>query len=86
MNKHLYNHPTTRSDRRRLRKNATGAEQKLWSILRNRLGDIHNPLYPPYFKGEIIGKTKPLKGIYREEHFTKCCDRPVLMRRLLEEY
>jgi very-short-patch-repair endonuclease len=36
MNKHLYNDPTTKSKRRCLRKNATDAEQKLWSILRNR--------------------------------------------------
>ena len=36
MNKHLCNDPTTKSKRRCLRKNATGAEQKLWSILRNR--------------------------------------------------
>ena len=36
MNKHLYNDPGTKLDRRRLRKNATDAEQKLWSILRSR--------------------------------------------------
>jgi len=36
MNKHLYNDPTTKSKRRCLRKNVTDAEQKLWSILRNR--------------------------------------------------
>ena len=36
MNKHLYSDPTTKSKRRCLRKNTTGAEQKLWSILRNR--------------------------------------------------
>ena len=36
MNKYLYNDPGTKLDRRRLRKNATDAEQKLWSILRSR--------------------------------------------------
>jgi very-short-patch-repair endonuclease len=36
MNKHLYNDATTKSKRRCLRKNATDAEQNLWSILRNR--------------------------------------------------
>jgi very-short-patch-repair endonuclease len=36
MNKYLYNDPTTKLDRRWLRKNATDAERKLWSILRNR--------------------------------------------------
>jgi very-short-patch-repair endonuclease len=36
MNKYLYNDPSTKLDRRRLRKNATDAEQKLWSILRSR--------------------------------------------------
>lgn len=36
MNKHVYNDPTTKSKRRCLRRNATDAEQKLWSILRNR--------------------------------------------------
>ena len=36
MNKYLYNDPSTELDRRRLRKNATDAERKLWSILRSR--------------------------------------------------
>jgi len=36
MSKYLYNDPTTKLNRRRLRKNATDAEQKLWSILRSR--------------------------------------------------
>ena len=36
MNKYLYNDPSTKLDRRRLRKNATDAERKLWSILRSR--------------------------------------------------
>jgi very-short-patch-repair endonuclease len=36
MNKYVYNDPTVKLDRRRLRKNATDAEQKLWSILRSR--------------------------------------------------
>ena len=36
MNKYLYNNPGTELDRRRLRKNATDAERKLWSILRSR--------------------------------------------------
>jgi very-short-patch-repair endonuclease len=36
MNKYLYNDPTAKLNRRRLRKNATDAEQKLWSILRSR--------------------------------------------------
>jgi len=36
MNKHVYNDPTTKSKRRCLRKDATDAERKLWSILRNR--------------------------------------------------
>ena len=36
MSKYLYNDPSTKLDRRRLRKNATYAERKLWSILRNR--------------------------------------------------
>ena len=36
MNKYLYNDPTAKLGRRRLRKNATDAEQKLWSILRSR--------------------------------------------------
>jgi very-short-patch-repair endonuclease len=36
MNKYFYNDPTVKLDRRRLRKNATDAEQKLWSILRSR--------------------------------------------------
>jgi len=36
MNKYLYNDPTTKLDRRGLRKNATDAERKLWSILRSR--------------------------------------------------
>ena len=36
MNKYLYNDPSTKLDRRRLRKNATDAERKLWRILRSR--------------------------------------------------
>jgi len=36
MNKYLYNGPSTKLDRRRLRKNATDVERKLWSILRSR--------------------------------------------------
>ncbi len=36
MNKYLYNDPTTKLDRRRLRKNTTDAERKLWSILGSR--------------------------------------------------
>jgi len=36
MNKYLYNDPSVKLDRRRLRKNATDAERKLWSILRSR--------------------------------------------------
>ena len=36
MYKYLYNNPTAKLGRRRLRKNATDAEQKLWSILRSR--------------------------------------------------
>jgi very-short-patch-repair endonuclease len=36
MNKYLYNDPTAKLGRRRLRKNATDAEQKLWSVLRSR--------------------------------------------------
>ena len=36
MNKYIYNDPITKLDRRRRRKNATDAEQKLWSILRKR--------------------------------------------------
>ena len=36
MSKYLYNDPTAKLDRRHLRKNATEAEQKLWSILRSR--------------------------------------------------
>jgi very-short-patch-repair endonuclease len=36
MEKYLYNDPSTKLDRRRLRKNATDAERKLWSILRSR--------------------------------------------------
>ena len=36
MSKYLYNDPTTKLNRCRLRKNATDAEQKLWSILRSR--------------------------------------------------
>jgi very-short-patch-repair endonuclease len=35
MSKYLYNDPTTKLSRRRLRKKATDAEQKLWSILRS---------------------------------------------------
>ena len=41
MDKHLYNDPETRPDRRRLRRDATDAERKLWSLLRNRqLGSL----------------------------------------------
>jgi very-short-patch-repair endonuclease len=36
MDKHLYNDPIRKSDRRRLRKDATDAERKLWTILRDR--------------------------------------------------
>jgi very-short-patch-repair endonuclease len=36
MNKYLYNDSSTKLGRRRLRKNATDAERKLWSILRSR--------------------------------------------------
>jgi len=36
MKKYLYNDPSTKLDRRRLRKNATDAERKLWDILRSR--------------------------------------------------
>ena len=36
MNKYLYNDPSAKLDRRRLRKNATNAERKSWSILRSR--------------------------------------------------
>ena len=36
MSKHLYNDPSTKSNRRHLRKNATDAERKLWRILQNR--------------------------------------------------
>jgi very-short-patch-repair endonuclease len=36
MSKYLYNDPTTKLNRRRLRRKATDAEQKLWSILRGR--------------------------------------------------
>jgi very-short-patch-repair endonuclease len=36
MTRHLYNDPSRKPDRRRLRKDATDAERKLWSILRNR--------------------------------------------------
>jgi very-short-patch-repair endonuclease len=36
MSKYLYNDPTTKLNRRRLRRQATDAEQKLWSILRCR--------------------------------------------------
>jgi len=36
MSKHLYNDPSTKLDRHCLRKNATDAERKLWSILRSR--------------------------------------------------
>lgn len=36
MSKYLYNDPTAKLDRRRLRKSATDAERKLWSILRSR--------------------------------------------------
>jgi len=35
MDIHLYNDPSRKPDRRRLRKDATDAERKLWSILRN---------------------------------------------------
>ena len=36
MNKYPYNDPSTKLSRRYLRKNATDAERKLWSILRSR--------------------------------------------------
>ena len=36
MNKYLYNDPGTKLYRRHLRKNATDAERRLWSILRSR--------------------------------------------------
>src|SRR5512136_2522910 len=36
MDRHLYNDPGSKRDRRHLRKDATDAERKLWSILRNR--------------------------------------------------
>ena len=36
MNKYLYNDPNIKLNRCHLRKNATDAEQKLWSILRSR--------------------------------------------------
>ena len=36
MTKYLYNDPSRKPDRRRLRKDATDAERKLWDILRNR--------------------------------------------------
>ena len=36
MNEYTYNDPTTKLNRRRLRKDATDAERKLWSILRSR--------------------------------------------------
>ena len=41
MNKYLHNDPSTKLDRRCLRKNATDAERKLWSILRSkRMADL----------------------------------------------
>jgi very-short-patch-repair endonuclease len=36
MDKHLYNDPSRKPNRRRLRRAATDAERKLWSILRDR--------------------------------------------------
>ncbi len=36
MSKYLCNDPSTKPNRRRLRKNATDAERKLWGILRSR--------------------------------------------------
>ena len=36
MNKYIYNDPGTKLERRRLRKNPTDAERRLWSILRSR--------------------------------------------------
>ena len=36
MDKHLYNDPSRKPHRRRLRKDATDAERQLWRILRNR--------------------------------------------------
>ena len=36
MTKHLYNDPSRKPERRRLRSDATDAERKLWIILRNR--------------------------------------------------
>jgi len=36
MDKHLYNDPSRKQDRRHLRKDATDAERRLWRMLRNR--------------------------------------------------
>jgi very-short-patch-repair endonuclease len=36
MSGHLYNDPARKSERRRLRKNSTDAEVRLWSIVRDR--------------------------------------------------
>lgn len=36
MDKHVYNDPGRKSSRRRLRKDPTDAERRLWSILRSR--------------------------------------------------
>jgi len=36
MGKYLYNDPSTKLDQRRLKKNATDAERKLWNMLRSR--------------------------------------------------
>jgi adenine-specific DNA-methyltransferase len=36
MDKHLYNDPSRKADRRRLRKDATDAKRQMWHILRNR--------------------------------------------------
>ncbi len=36
MNEHLYNDPARKTNRRRLRKEATDAERRIWSLLRAR--------------------------------------------------
>jgi very-short-patch-repair endonuclease len=36
MDKHLYNDPSRKPNRRRLRKDPTDAERRLWSLLRSR--------------------------------------------------
>ena len=53
MSKYLYNDPSTKLDRRRLRKNATDAERKLWSILRSRrMAGLK--FFPQYSVGSYI--------------------------------